>query len=255
VNAHSASLSVKAPAYELFMLGLCLYALLALAADSFLGLDPDSRQILEWADHAVCILFFVDFVASLVRAENRWRYLITWGWIDLLSSLPLVGALRVGRAARVFRILRVLRGVRATRLIASFILNRRAEGAFLAATLLSILLVVASSVAIVQLETGPGVNIRGPADALWWSFVTVTTVGYGDRYPITPEGRFVGALLMLAGVGLFATLSGFVASWFLTPAAREQENELEGLRRELAAIRGLLEAREEKAKSSGREEE
>lgn len=70
--------------------------------------------------------------------------------------------------------------------------------------------------------------------------MTITTVGYGDRFPITPEGRAVAALLMLAGVGLFGTLSGFVTSWFLAPPAQEQHNELELIRAELAEVRRVL---------------
>ena len=65
----------------------------------------------------------------------------------------------------------------------------------------------------------PEANIKGPEDAVWWAFVTMTTVGYGDRFPVTTEGRLAGALLMVAGVGLFGTFSGFIASWFLAPKA------------------------------------
>jgi len=144
-------------------------------------------------------------------------------------------------AARVFRIFRVLRGVRATKLIASFVLDRRAEGAFLAAALISMLLVVFSSIAVLQFETTLESNIKGPGDAIWWAFVTLTTVGYGDRYPVTTEGRVVGALLMTAGVGLFGALSGFVAAWFLTPSRRAQTGELDALRNDIAELRRAIE--------------
>jgi voltage-gated potassium channel len=110
------------------------------------------------------------------------------------------------------RILRVLRGIRSTKVLTQFILQRRAEGAFLAATLLSLLLIMISSIAVLQFETSPEANIKSPEDALWWSIVTITTVGYGDRYPISPEGRLIASFLMIAGVGLFGTLSGFIAA-------------------------------------------
>ena len=121
-------------AYQLFMLALCIYALIALAAERFIPLPPDLQGLIQDVDHGVCLIFFVDFVVSLVTAPSRWRYFVTWGWIDLLSSIPTVEAFRIGRAARVMRIFRVLRGVRATKLIATFVLERRAEGAFLAPT-------------------------------------------------------------------------------------------------------------------------
>ena len=139
--------------------------------------------------------------------------------------------------------LRILRGVRSTKLLAEFVLERRGQSAFLAAALVSILLVVFGSIAILQFERVQGANIISAADAVWWSVVTLTTVGYGDRYPITGEGRIIAALLMTAGVGLFGAFSGFVASWFLKPAEREQDSDMEELRTELAAIRALLEQR------------
>jgi voltage-gated potassium channel len=227
--------------YQLFMLVLCLYALAALAGDSFLSLDQDTRRILNYADTGVCVLFFVDFLVSLSRAPNRWKYFYTWGWLDLMSSIPMVDILRWGRVARVMRVFRVLRGVRATKLMAAFVLDRRAEGAFLAAALVTLLLVVFSSVAILQFESGADSNIKTAEDALWWAVVTLTTVGYGDRYPVTSEGRVVAVMLMTTGVGLVGTLSGFAAAWFLAPANKQQESELESLRQEVRALRELIE--------------
>jgi voltage-gated potassium channel len=229
--------------YELFMLGLCVFALIAMAVDTFLPIDQDSRTVLQWADTAVCLLFFLDFLHSLWRAENRWCYFITWGWIDLLSSIPTIDVLRWGRAGRILRVFRLLRGVRATRLLALFILSRRRESAFLAVTLVTILLVTFSSIAVLQFEDDSNSNIKGPSDAIWWSLVTLTTVGYGDRFPVTSEGRMVGALLMFAGVGLFGTMSGFVASWFLSPLRQKEEAEFDVLRREISELRlAVLEA-------------
>jgi voltage-gated potassium channel len=228
------------------MLALCLFALAVFAVDTVARLSPSTRQIFEYADTAVCVLFFADFVGQLATAPNRWRYFSRWGWIDLLSSIPMVDVLRIGRVARVMRIIRVLRGLRSTKLIAGFLLDRRAESTFLAAVLVSLLLVVFASVAILQFENVAGANITSAQDAVWWSVVTITTVGYGDRYPITPEGRAIAAVLMTAGVGLFGTFSGFVASWFLAPANKERESELQALRKEIVNLRQLLESRSTK---------
>jgi voltage-gated potassium channel len=227
--------------FQLFILALSLYALAALAAETLLPVSAGTHQLLEYADTGVCVLFFLDFLYQLFEAPSKWGYFTRWGWIDLLSSVPMVNALRVGRIARVARILRVLRGMRSTKLLASFILERRAHGAFLAATLVSLLLIVFASIAVLQFESGlEGANIKTAADALWWSAVTITTVGYGDRYPITPEGRAVAVLLMMAGVGLFGTISGFVTSWLLASPGEPRQSELELLRSDLAEIRRLL---------------
>jgi voltage-gated potassium channel len=228
--------------YQLFMLALCVFALIALAVDRLFKLPPDVDRLIQYADFAVCLLFLADFVHSFATAPNRKRYFFTWGWIDLLSSIPAVDVLRIGRAARVMRIFRVLRGVKATRILSSAVLERRAEGAFLAASLVSLLILLLASVSILSFEDVPEANIKGPEDALWWAVVTMTTVGYGDRYPVTSEGRLVGGLLMIVGVGLFGAFSGFVASWFLAPKAAQNRTEIESLREEVAALRRVIQS-------------
>ena len=216
--------------YLVFMLLLSVYAVAALAVTTFVDLPPDTKTILGYADNAVCVLFFLDFIITLAHSSNRTRYLVTWGWLDLLSSIPVVHSLRWGRTARILRILRVLRGIRATKVLTELILYRRTQSAFLAALLVSVLLVVFSAAAVLQLETSPDANIRTPEDAVWWAVVTMTTVGYGDKFPLSSEGRLIAILLMSAGVGLFGTFSGFVAAWFLDSPGR-QSAELEALQK------------------------
>ncbi len=226
-------------AYQIFMLGLCLYVLAALAAEACFQLKPETQTILHFADNVICIAFLLDFSYNLYTAESKLEYM-KWGWIDLLSSIPTVDWLRWGRTARIIRALRLLRAVRSTRLIAAHILKRRAEGAFSAAALVSILLIIFSSIAILHVETVETSNIETPEEALWWAFVTMTTVGYGDFYPVTTAGRIIAVGLMVAGVGLFGTFTGFVGSWFIVPEAEEQEHELAALHAELAVVRKQL---------------
>ena len=223
--------------YELFMLSLSTIALGAMATNTFVSINDDSQTILEWSDAFLCVIFFIDFLISFYRSPKRWHYFLTWGWIDLLSSIPTIDILRWGRTVRIFRVFRLLRAVKAAKVVTAFILTKRGESAFLAATLLSILLVTFSSIAILQLEQATDSNIKGPGDAVWWSVVTLTTVGYGDRFPVTAEGRIIGVLLMVAGVGLFGTLSGFIASWFLAPTKKTEQGDIELLRSEISGLR------------------
>ncbi|HEY3968423.1 MAG TPA: potassium channel family protein [Planctomycetaceae bacterium] len=227
--------------YQLFMFGLGVYVLLSLAAQTFLALSESTDAILDHVDQMICVVFFVDFWVNLYTAKNRLAYL-KWGWIDLVSSIPMVDLARAGRLARVIRIVRAFRGVRSARFLADYLLYRRADGAFFAVALLSVLLVLFSSIAVLQFETTAESNIRTPQDALWWAFTTITTVGYGDKFPVTTEGRMIAALLITAGVGMFGSFTGLMASWILTPAKknRQQESDLAKLRDQVAAIQQHL---------------
>jgi voltage-gated potassium channel len=79
------------------------------------------------------------------------------------------------------------------------------------------------SMAVAYFEQyAPGANITSGGDAVWWAFVSITTVGYGDQYPVTPGGRTAAVLVLAAGVGLFGVLSGYLANFFLAPSASDQ---------------------------------
>lgn len=222
------------------MLALSLFALFILGADTLFRLDPRTHAIIEYLDLGICLLFFADFLVSLIRAESKPGYFFRWGWLDLLSSIPMVDALRWGRLARVLRIIRVLRGLRSAKVLVDALLARKAESGALAAALLTLLLTVFAAVSILQLETAPTSNIRTAEDDLWWTVTTLTTVGYGDLYPVTPEGRLLAGLVMMAGVGLFGACSGLVASWLLRPAEPAQDTELAQLQKEVRALRQEL---------------
>jgi voltage-gated potassium channel len=224
--------------YLVFTLGLSLLALAALVAPRAFALSAQERRLLEWFDLAVCVVFFADFVYTLATSRRRARYFLTWGWLDLLSSIPASGAFRWARSGRIVRVLRILRALRAARLLARGLSLRRAESSLATAALLGCGMLLSSSVAILQVEQGDGANILTAEDALWWSLSTMTTVGYGDRYPVTTEGRVVGAALMILGVGLFGVLTAFLASRFVR--AEGGESELAQLRREIADIKRLL---------------
>jgi len=227
--------------YQLFMLILCLFAIVILPIEALVPISRATRQIFGYMDWGVCVVFLIDFVLSLARAPRRWQYFYRWGWLDLLSSIPTVPALRIGRVARVIRVIRLLRSVRATRVVASFVIHRRSESAFLAVGLVTILVVTLSAISILHYESVPQANIKSARDAMWWAMETVTTVGYGDLYPVTAGGRAVAAILMVTGVGLFGTFAAFVAAWFLQPSSRRESAEIEELEAKIDHLTEILE--------------
>ena len=227
----------RSQSYLLFTLVLSILAILALAIEVVLKPSQEIRAILGYADTVICVLFFIDFLIQLTQAENRLKYMVRWGWLDLLSSVPAVEILRFGRLARILRIFRVLRSVKSARILTSMILERRAQSDFLAAVLMAIVLMTVGAISVLHFEDAPESNIKTPEDALWWAVVTLTTVGYGDRFPVTSEGRVIAAVLMIAGVGLFGSLSGFVAAWFLAPVQKEEVSSIDRIESELRRIR------------------
>ena len=226
--------------YQFLILAVSVLSLGIMAAMAGFSLAPATRTVLDVADSAVCLVFLLDFFFSLAYAPNKLRYLATWGWLDLLSSIPAIDLARWGRAARILRVLRVLRVMRATRIMAGLAIQHRARNAALAGVLLLLLVVFASSVAILHFEDVEGANIRDAHDAMWWAATTVSTVGYGDFYPITWEGRLIAVLLMVTGVGSFAAVAAGLASWFMQSP---EKSEVARLTEEVERLRRAVEAR------------
>lgn len=197
--------------FDLLIIVLSIYVLGSLVAETFFVLPQETSRVITILDNVICVVFLIDFVVRFTKAENKLQFM-KWGWIDLISSIP---AFEGGRTFRLIRVIRVLRAFRSFAHIVRFIFQNRKHGTFTTVCLLSILLLIFASIAILQIETAPDSNIKTAEDALWWAYVTMATVGYGDKFPVTTGGRIIGAILMTAGVGLFGTFTGLVSSWFV----------------------------------------
>ena len=204
---------------DLMVVVLSIYVLVVLIVDAFFHFDEQTAALLQLIDNAICIFFLLDFCVRFAKAENKLQFM-KWGWIDLLASIPAIDAFRAGRLVRLFRLLRVLRAFRSARHLVRHVYQNKAYGTFTTVAIVAVLLVLTSSIAVLQFEQNADGNIKTAEDALWWAYVTITTVGYGDKFPVTSEGRIVAAILMTAGVGLFGTFTGLLASWFLKEEKR-----------------------------------
>jgi len=207
---------------NLLIIVLSIYVLVALLIDTFFKLPPEVSRILNIADNAICFVFLLDFCIRFYTAPNKLKFM-QWGWIDLVSSIPTLDFMRAGRMLRLIRLLRILRAFRSTKHLVQHIFKRRTQGALTAAAIIAVLMIIFSSIAILQVEDNSNSNIKTAEDAIWWAYVTITTVGYGDKFPVTTEGRIIAALLMTVGVGLFGTFTAYLASWFVGETNKEQE--------------------------------
>jgi voltage-gated potassium channel len=213
-------------AYNIFILVLTILSL-AIMVLLILPLPEQVLQVLWVYDNLICFVFLGDFAMNMSRTKPRRDYFIGQrGWLDLLGSIPslnilrITALLRLARLSRLARISRLLRGENRKALIADVVQNRGQYATFI--TLLSAFIVlVTSSVLVLEFESrAPAgeANITTGGDALWWAIVTITTVGYGDYFPVTPLGRLTGVAVMFAGVGIIGALASILAS-ILVPDA------------------------------------
>ncbi len=209
-------------ALEPFDIGMMLLSLVAVVLVSVLlvvPLEPDVERYLITMDTVICIIFLLHFGYKMVRSDSPWRYL-RHHWIDLVASIPMVEPFRLARFLQVLRVIRLLRVARHT-LLPTF----KAKIQTTLATLMTVLLVVigAAGLSIYLVEhDAPGAMIHSAEDALWWSLVTISTVGYGDFYPVTTTGRVIAVLLIMCGVSLFGVISGYLVSHFISPDEEDQ---------------------------------
>jgi voltage-gated potassium channel len=232
-------------AWQFVMLALCTYVLVALFVSVGFTLPAEEQRLLDLIDTFVCVVFLIDFAVQLLTAKSKLGYL-KWGWIDLISSIPNLQVFRIGRAMRIFRLLRLLRGVKSLRVLIQFLFENRAKGVFASAVLICFVLMVAASIVVLNVEQAAGGNIKTAPDALWWAFTTMTTVGYGELYPITMIGRLAAAMLMTAGVGLFGTVTAFMATKFVETGQQEELARDDQILTELREIRRRLDGMEKK---------
>lgn len=222
-------------ALEITTLILSIYVILALFVQATTKLPADVSAALDLIDFAVCFVFLTDFFLRFHRAPSKAKFL-KWGWIDFVSSIPMLGIFRVGRVIRIVRIFRILRAFRSAKNLITFFVHHRKGSSFAAVATTCFTVTVFSAVAVLNFEDSPESNIKNASDAFWWAFVTMTTVGYGDKYPTSGEGRVVACILMAAGAGLFATLTGLVASMFVQPEQKTSETEITQLRNDIRLL-------------------
>lgn len=221
--------------YNLFIAIVTIIALVVMVAYYFLPVPEEVRQVLYILDSLNAFILLADFCYRFYRAPNRLKYFASFGWLDLIGSVPGFPVLRLARIPTLLRLVKQLN--RDTPEDVRRDASQRLASSTLLTTILIVLVVVTmGSILVVLIEKdAPNGNILTGDDAVWWSIVTIATVGYGDRYPTTPEGRLIGVLMIFVGVSLFSVLTSYVATTFVARRRRADDaDNVAALRREMA---------------------
>ena len=210
--------SIK-PGYDVFIVIVTVLSIVnwILLMISIPG-ESNVTGLLIFMEPIFTAILLADFGYRLKLAKGqRWEYMNRGGgWLDLIGSLP------YGRLLRLFRLYRVLQGFRefGWRNTIRWFVAHRANGTLFLVLGLLIIVLEFGGLAVLWFEANaPGSNIRTGGEALWWGVVTVTTVGYGDYYPVTPGGEVVATIMIFAGVAIIAIFTAWVASTFLNPSS------------------------------------
>ncbi len=197
----------------LLLLSLVMIAVVVLPY--VLDFDAETQHVFDTTSTLIYAVFVFDFFTKLLLTTRRLHYLKTHPVEILIVALPAFGALRILQGARVLHVLAALRAVafflRAIQLLRSILLRRQMP-LVLGFTAITILICAGLVSIFEEDQSGP---IKNYGDALWWAVTTITTVGYGDTYPVTAEGRGVAFFLMLVGIAFFGVLTANLAAYFV----------------------------------------
>ena len=217
--ANGTNRELKSIGYEAFILLLSIMSVANMVFFAIAAIvNPQggpAQDVVLIMDAILTPIFLFDFLYRLLTAPSKRSYFFRgWGWADLLATIPMF---RIFRLFRMVRVARLLQAKGFDRLAADFV-ESRATATFLLTIFLVLLVLELAGASIYYVEgTDPAANIKSASDALWWGIVTITTVGYGDQYPVTSGGRIIGVFLLISGIGLFSVLTGFIANIFLAP--------------------------------------
>ena len=240
----------KNVSYELFILALSILSI-ANVIFAIAFQEPQLTHIIFVVDLVLSFIFMGDFLYRLKTAPSKRHYFIhQLGWLDFIGGLPFPQA-KIARLARIIRATRLMRQFGLRNMVRGF-LDNRASSALYTIIFLVILMLEFGSIAILKVEQfAPDANITTANDALWWTVVTMSTVGYGDQYPVTREGRTLAMFVILLGVGLFGVITGFLATAFVGKEIEDDDKTeqlaleniaaaLEELKSDVADLRTLL---------------
>ncbi len=218
--------------FDLSIQSFILAAIVVFALETLPDLDTAALQILVMIEMFFVAIFSLEYLLRILVAKDKSKFIFSfWGVIDLLAILPfylfslgMTFDLIMLRALRLLRLVRILKLGRYSKSLSRMTLAMKIakEDLLLALAATAIMLLVASF-GIYQFENSvQPEKFRSVFDSLWWALSTLTTVGYGDVYPMTLGGKLFTGLILMTGLGIVALPAGIIAS-SLTEARKRQD--------------------------------
>lgn len=213
---------------------LVIAAVLFLAAYSIQVISSTDAAVVEFLIWTTWLAFAGDYLINLFLAPNRGRWFVRNLHELAIVALPALRPLRLLRLVSLLRVVHRVGGNALRGRVLIFVLSSAA------------LLIYVGALAVLDAENNaPGSNLTTFGDAVWWAMTTITTVGYGDHYPVTVLGRGVAAGLMVGGVAVLGVVTASVASWMVQSVAEETAAEIdsaeEPIREELRRLSAQVE--------------
>ena len=201
------------------------------------SMSDRTRNIIDAIDYGIWAVFLIEYCLKLFLAPARWRFVRTHVFELMLVVFPMLRPLRIVRSAQGLRLLGLSRAAAAAGAGAkearSSLASRTATYAVL---LIGLLVVVASAVVLDAERNADGTNIKNFGDAIWWAVVTVSSVGYGDHYPVSAVGRTVASAVMVLGLGLISVMTASFAAWLVKQEERVEEDRISELTAQVTAL-------------------
>ena len=228
--------------FEMAMMLLSLLSVIIVLVMTFGRLDSETYRLLFFVDTSICMIFMINFFVGLIRSRDK-RFFIKHHWIDFIASIPAIEALRM---ARLFQILRVIRLIRMSRSLLLPLVKQRKQATLASLLVAMVTILTLASVIMLIVESGTeGANIQTAEQAIWWALVTISTVGYGDYYPVSTAGHIIGGVVIVSGVSFFGVISGYMASVFVAPDESERQERQDAHKAEIKSELELALARME----------
>ena len=228
--------------FEMAMMLLSLLSVIIVLVMTFGRLDSETYRLLFFVDTSICMIFMINFFVGLIRARDK-RFFIKHHWLDFIASIPAIEALRM---ARLFQILRVIRLIRMSRSLLLPLVKQRKQATLASLLVAMVTILTLASVIMLIVESGTeGANIQTAEQAIWWALVTISTVGYGDYYPVSTAGHIIGGVVIVSGVSFFGVISGYMASVFVAPNESERQERQDAHKAEIKSELELALARME----------